>query len=62
MEVALRECLATAMWNANAKTGLRVSIVPLIQKVLNELLPKMDSVGAEKLRVAADPSTTLPKC
>jgi hypothetical protein len=37
MEVALRECLAAAMWNANAKTGLRVSIVPLIQKVLNEL-------------------------
>jgi hypothetical protein len=46
MEVALRECLATAMWNANAKTGLRVSIVPLIQKVLNELLPKTDLSGA----------------
>ena len=37
MEVALRECIATALWNANLKTGLRVEIVPLIQKVLMEL-------------------------
>ena len=37
MEVALRECIATAMWKANVNTGLRVSIVPLIQKVLMEL-------------------------
>jgi hypothetical protein len=39
MEVALRECIATAMWNANVKTGLRVSIVPLIQNLLMELFP-----------------------
>lgn len=37
MEVALRECIATAMWKANVNMGLRVSIVPLIQKVLMEL-------------------------
>jgi len=37
MEVALRECIATAMWKANVNTGLRVSIVPLIQNVLMEL-------------------------
>jgi hypothetical protein len=48
MEVALRECLATAMWNANVKTGLRVEIVPLIQKVLIELFMKTDSKGSGK--------------
>jgi hypothetical protein len=37
MEVALRECIAVAMWKANVNTGLRVSIVPLIQRVLMEL-------------------------
>jgi hypothetical protein len=47
MEVALRECIATAMWKANVNTGLRVSIVPLIQKVLMELFRKTDSVGPD---------------
>ncbi len=37
MDVALRECIATAMWKANVNMGLRVSIVPLIQRVLMEL-------------------------
>ena len=48
MEVALRECIATALWNANVKTGLRVEIVPLIQKVLMELFMKTDSKGSGK--------------
>lgn len=36
----LRECLATAMWNANRDLGLRVDIVKMIQLVLNELFTK----------------------
>ena len=40
MEVPLRECIATAMWKANVNTGLRVSIVPLIQGVMMELFRK----------------------
>ena len=51
MEVALRECIATAMWKANVNTGLRVSIVPLIQKVLMELFRKTDSVGQRETMV-----------
>jgi hypothetical protein len=43
MEVALRECIATALWNANVKTGLRVSIVTLIQNVMMELFRKTHS-------------------
>jgi hypothetical protein len=48
MEVALRECIATAMWKANVNMGLRVSIVPLIQRVLMELFMKTDSKSPGK--------------
>jgi len=43
METALRECIGTAMWKANVNTGLRVEIVPLIQRVLMELFSSKKS-------------------
>jgi hypothetical protein len=56
MEVALRECIATAMWKANVNMGLRVPIVSLIQRVLNEL--KMESMIPRNNRVAVNMSST----
>jgi hypothetical protein len=40
MEVALRECIATALWKANRDLRFRVDRVRLIQKVLDELFRK----------------------
>ena len=57
MEVALRECIATAMWKANINTGLRVSIVPLIQKVLMELFRKTDLFESEEAIVLPTTAT-----
>ena len=50
MEVALRECIATAIWNANRDLRFRVNRVELIQRVMDELFRgpkplKMDSDG-----------------
>jgi len=57
MEVALRECIATAMWKANVNTGLRVSIVPLIQNVLMELFRKTDLFEPEESIVVPTTAT-----
>jgi hypothetical protein len=50
MEVALRECIATALWRANRDLRFRVDRVRLIQKVLDELFRK----GPDPLKKDSD--------
>jgi len=37
MEVALRECIAQAVWNANRDLRFRIDRVRFIQRLLDEL-------------------------
>jgi len=47
MDVALRECIATAVWKVTSDLRFRIDRVRFIQLLLNELFRKTDLSGPD---------------